>query len=285
MTDDDRDRDRAAAQPGGAADARFLAELRSALAAARAVGAMTPAAPLDELLDRIVRAAARAVPSPEGALFLVDRERGVLTFDVVIGRTADAVRDLTVPLGHGIAGLVAVGGQALAVANAQEDPRHAKDIAATSGYLPTTILAVPVTDPDGTVVGVLELLDRQGQPTYDLADMDTLGGFAEQIAIVLEQRRAAASLTVLIGRSLAAVGGLPPAVERGIAERASALAASVEQDPAASRTLELAELVATVAQRGPAAQQACLDVLRAFAGYLEATPGGAVGGNELEMPW
>ena len=266
-------------------DARFLAELRGALGAARAVGAMTPAAPLDDLLDRIVRTAARAIPSPEGALFLVDRERGVLTFDVVIGQTADAVRDLTVPLGHGIAGLVAVSGQALAVANAQEDPRHAKDIAAQSGYLPTTILAVPVMDPDGTVVGVLELLDRQGQATYDLVDMETLGGFAEQIGIVLEQRRSATALTVLVGRSLAAVGGLPLAVERGLAERAAALAASMERDEAGSRTLALAELVATVARRGPAAQQACLDVLRAFAGYLEAMPAGGTGGNELEMPW
>jgi len=266
-------------------DARFAAALRSALTAGRAAGAIAAPASLDDLLDRIVRAAARAVPSPEGALFLVDRERGVLTFDVVIGQTADAVRDLTVPLGHGIAGLVAVSGQALAVANAQEDPRHAKDIAAQSGYLPTTILAVPVTDADGTVVGVLELLDRQGQATYDLGDMEALGAFAEQIAIVLEHRRVSTSLAALIGRALAALGGLPPAVERGLAEQAAALAASVERDAAASRTLELAELVATVASRGAAAQQACVEVLRAFAGYLEATPAGGTGGNELEMPW
>jgi len=45
------------------------------------------------------------------------------------------------------------------------------------------------------------------------------------------------------------------------------------------------QVVATVAGRGPAAQEACLDVLRAFARYLEASPGGGAGGNELEMPW
>jgi len=284
MTDAAPD-DRPKATTTQADDARFAAELRAALAAGRAAGAIAAPAPLDDLLDRIVRAAARAVPSPEGALFLVDPVRRVLTFDVVIGKTAEAVRELTVPLGHGIAGLVAVSGQALAVANAQQDPRHAKDIAAASGYLPTTILAVPVASPDGTPVGVLELLDRQGQATYDLADMETLGAYAEQIAIVLEHRRATSALGSLLGRSLAALGGLPAEAERGLAERAAAFAASVERDEAAGRTLELAELVATVARRGPAAQQACLEVLRAFAGYLEATPGGGAGGNELEMPW
>ena len=285
MTQIGRDNHQQVSSGSGGEDARFLAELRGALGAARAIEAMAAPAPLDDLLDRIVRAAARAVPSPEGAMFLVDREGQVLTFDTVIGQTAAAVKDLTVPLGHGIAGLVAVSGQALAVANAQEDPRHAKDIAAKSGYLPTTILAVPVADSDGNVVGVLELLDRQGQPTYDLTDMETLSGYAEQIAIVLEHRRSATALTALIGRSFAALGGLPPAMKQRITERASDFAASVERDPAASRTLELAELSATIAHRGPAAQQACLEVLRAFAGYLESTPAGGIGGNELEMPW
>lgn len=266
-------------------DARFLFELRAALVAARVAETLAATAPLEDLLDRIVGSAARAIPSPEGALFLVDRARGVLTFDVVIGDTAESVRDLTVPLGHGIAGLVAVSGQALAVANARDDPRHARDIAARAGYFPSTILAVPVMATDGMVVGVLELLDRQEQSAYDLADMETLANYAEQLAIVLDHRRASTSSAVLLGRALAALGGLPPVVERGITERAAAFATSIEGDDAAVGTLELAELVASLASRGTAAQTMCREVLSAVAGYLEATPGGAVGGNELEMPW
>jgi signal transduction protein with GAF and PtsI domain len=143
-------------------DLAFVGELRTAIFTAIAADTIGGAAPPDQLLEMIVRAAARAIPCPEGALMLVDQERQILTFEVVIGSTADTVLDLTVPLGHGIAGLVAVTGQALAIANAQEDPRHARDVAEKSGYLPTTILAVPVISADGTSVGVLELLDRQG---------------------------------------------------------------------------------------------------------------------------
>src|SRR5688572_10714904 len=125
---------------GDGGDAAFAAALRTALTlAATAETVAAPDSP-DQLLDRVVRAAAAAIPSPEGALMLVDTEARLLTFDVVIGQTAAKLKQLTLPLGRGIAGLVAVSGQPLAVANAQHDPRHARDIAEQVGYLPNTIL-------------------------------------------------------------------------------------------------------------------------------------------------
>lgn len=266
----------------GAAESRFIAELRAALATAAAAQLLQTGSPPDQLLELIVRTAARAIRSPEGALFLIDEERQVLTFDVVIGSTAAAVKDLTVPLGHGIAGLVAVSGQALAVANAQEDPRHARDIAEQAGYLPTTILAVPVVTADGRTVGVLELLDRQGQPTYSLADMELLGAFAEQLAVVLDLRRSHTSLGALVGRALAALGGVTPEVEHTIAERADIFAARVDADPVSRRTVELATLIASIAGRGPAEYDACTGVLEAFAGYLRATPTPGMGMEMFE---
>ena len=261
----------------GTVDARFAAELRAALTTARAADALTAPSPPDRLLDLLVRTAARAIPSPEGALFLADPARRVLTFAVAIGTTADRVTDLTVPLGRGIAGLVAVSGQPLAIANAKDDPRHAREIAELAGYLPTTILAVPVVASDGTVLGVLELLDRQGQPTYDLRDMELLGAFAEQAALLLDQRRAHATIAALIGRALAALGGLPSDIESDVAMRAAGFASTVEADPTARRAVELAELVAAIAAGGPAAHRAGLGVLTALADFVRARPGGAPG--------
>lgn len=258
---------------------RFVSELRVALTGARVTNALAITTSANRLLELIVRTSARAIPSPEGALFLIDHERQVLTFDTVIGQTAATVKELTVPLGHGIAGLVAVSGQALAIANAQDDPRHARDIAAQAGYFPTTILAVPVLAPDGTIVGVLELLDRQGQPSYNLVDMDLLGVFAQQVTIVLEQRRAYASVATLVGQTLAALGGLSPAIERDIAEQVAIFAAAVEADPLAQRTIELAQLIVAIASHNAAASEASLDILRALARYLESTP---MLGREIE---
>lgn len=260
------------ASNGEADDLRFVAELRAMLAAAMASAAIAAPSHPEQLLEMIVRTAARTIPCPEGALMLIDQERQVLTFEVVIGSTAATVRDMTVPLGHGIAGLVAVSGQALAIANAQEDPRHARDVAEKSGYLPTTILAVPMISPDGTPVGVLELLDRQGQPSFDLADMELLGAFADQLALVLDLRGAHQRLGARVGEAIAAIGGLPPEVARQLAARTEAFASRVEADEASRRTNELADLVATIANRGPAEHDACVAVLRAFSDYIDTTP-------------
>lgn len=249
-------------------DREFIQDLRSALTASTAAEAIGTRVSPESLLDTIVRTAARAIPCPEGALLLIDHARRVLTFDVVIGSTAAKVKDITVPLGHGIAGLVASSGQALAVANAQEDPRHARDVAETSGYLPTTILAVPVSDADGTTVGVLELLDRQGQPTFSLADIELLGMFADQVATVLQMRRADGLLAGRLGGALASIGGIPEEVRA----RLEALATQVEGDEATQRVASLAELVATIGSRGPAEHEMCVQVLTAVADYLDARP-------------
>jgi GAF domain-containing protein len=258
--------------PNGAEDAAFAEALRAALTlAATAETVAAPDSP-DQLLDRLVRAAAEAIPSPEGALMLIDTETRVLTFDIVIGQTATKVKQFTLPLGRGIAGLVAVSGQPLAVANAQQDPRHARDIAEQVGYLPNTILAVPVTDAQGGVIGVLELLDRQGAPTYSLDDMELLGRFAELCSLALAQRRAHALHTALIGRSLAALGGLSPEAQRHLADRIELFAARAAADPVARRAQVLAERIAAIAVRGEAEQRACEGVLEVFAEYVAAHP-------------
>ncbi|MDQ3696347.1 MAG: GAF domain-containing protein, partial [Chloroflexota bacterium] len=215
-------------------DLAFVAALRQALTGAMAATAGA-AAPPDRLLDGLVRMAAAVIPSPAAALLVVDPIANALTFDVAIGETASRAADLTVPLGHGIAGLVAVSGQPLAIANAQHDPRHAREIAEQIGYLPTTILAVPVTGADGAVLGVLELLDRQDAPTFSLDDMELLGHFAGLCALALEQRRVTTLHADLVGRALATLGGLPPAAQQALSVQIETIAARVAADPVARR--------------------------------------------------
>ena len=56
------------------------------------------------------------------------------------------------------------------------------------GYTPGTILCVPLIHNE-VVIGVLELLDREGAPSYSAADMATSGLFANQAAVAIEQSR------------------------------------------------------------------------------------------------
>jgi GAF domain-containing protein len=248
----------------------LVAALRDALIQASLAPSFAASA-ADDLLDGLVRAATVAIPSPAGSLLLVDREANALTFAVVIGQTASRLAGVSLPLGRGIAGLVAASGQPLAISNAQQDPRHARDIAEQSGYLPNTILAVPVMA-DGEVIGVLELLDRQGAPTYGLADMELLGQFAALCAGALVQRRAETLQAAIIGRALQALGGLPDEAATALAARAQTFAERVTADPAAQRARRLASQVSAIAARGDAEQRACEGILAIFADYIAAHP-------------
>lgn len=267
----------------GDVDLAFVAALREALIRADLATTLLAATPADRLLDRLVRTAGEAIPSAAGSLLLVDPVANVLTFAVAFGQTASNVAALTVPLGRGIAGLVAVSGQPLAIANAQQDPRHARDIAELSGYLPTTILAVPVTAADGTVIGVLELLDRQEAPTFDLGDMEVLARFAEVCAMVLEQQRVDTLQSALLSPMLAALGDLPRDVQAALEQDMAALAARVAADPVAERARELAERVATIAARGEAEHRACEAILAVFADYIAAHPAPGAGINAYSL--
>src|SRR4051812_41958142 len=111
------------------ADERFAEELREALSLAAATGTIASPVTHTRLLEMIVETAAHVIGANAASLFLIDRENNVLTFEVALGQKAEEVKKFTVPLGQGIAGLVATTGQPMAVSDVQHDPRHAADIA------------------------------------------------------------------------------------------------------------------------------------------------------------
>jgi GAF domain-containing protein len=64
------------------------------------------------------------------------------------------------------------------VPECRSDPRFAERIAAGTGYVPNTLLAVPLVR-DGDVLGVLSILDRRDGGPYDQADVTRAELFAE----------------------------------------------------------------------------------------------------------
>ena len=214
-----------------------------------------------------------------GALFLVDEDGDELIFEVAIGPKAAEVKRFRVPLGHGIAGLVAVTGQPMAVANAREDARQARDIAESVGYLPESILCVPLFYGDRTI-GVLELLDKKGQPTFSATDLDTLALFANQAAVAIEQSRTHRNLGALLAEALRPADGSANGQGAGLGDRARAFAERVEADDVSFReALELAGLVQEIAWQGEREFAACRSILRGFAEYLGSRPSAAGGGG------
>jgi transcriptional regulator with GAF, ATPase, and Fis domain len=258
-----------------AADERFAEDLREALALVATTGAIAAPSHHSTLLQAIVETAARVIPSDAASLFLLDAEAQELIFEVALGQKADEVKSFRVPVGHGIAGLVAVSGQPMTISDAESDPRHASDISRSVGYTPRNILCCPLVYND-QVVGVLELLDRRGADFYSPADIDTLWYFAEQAAIALEQSRTYRNLAGIVSSVLERTGR-----HDGLIQRTERFVHNLEEDHVYRRSLALADLVREIAWRGEDEVALCEEVLRSFAHYLRArstlpsVPGGA----------
>jgi GAF domain-containing protein len=232
--------------------AEEIERLRGVLDVAAAAGVIGSPVTHARLLEMIVETGASVIGVRAGALFLLDEVRGDLTFEVAIGPKAAEVRQLRVPLGHGVAGMVALSGQAMAISDAGGDPRFATDIAEGVGYIPQTLLCVPLFYGE-RVIGALELLDKHDGGTFTAADIDAAARFANIAAVALQLSRTYQHVGAHLGSADGREG-----------------AAGAEDDPDARDAFELAALVQEIINRGESERRACREILLGFAGYLRA---------------
>ncbi|MFZ4717813.1 MAG: GAF domain-containing protein, partial [Ilumatobacteraceae bacterium] len=128
-----------------------------------------------------------------------------LVYDAAKGNGDAAITGVRLPTSRGIAGYVARTGQSLVIDQVQSDPRFARDVAERVGYVPTSLLVVPIVDADDEVLGVLSVLDR----THGAGDP-------------LEVASAAARVAAPIVATSAAVTRLGPLLLRAVADAVAA---------------------------------------------------------------
>ena len=179
------------------------------------------------LLGSIVHVARAIFAARASSVFLLDEEADELVFEAVAGEGSSDLIGKRFPSSTGIAGWVLVTRQPLVLEDVAQDPRFARDIAESTGYVPRGLMAVPLLY-DERALGVLEVLDRPQQARFTLAEMDLLGLFANQAAIALDllqrARRARAALDDGGDGELAIVAKLAERIEaRGDSERAAGL--------------------------------------------------------------
>jgi GAF domain-containing protein len=204
-------------------------ELRSAVAA----GVVGSAESFRALLQSTVEVARAIFGAKAASIFLLDEETDELVFEAIAGYGADTLIGQRFPSSKGIAGWVLVTRQPIVIEDVTQDPRFAKDVAESTGYIPKGLMAVPLLHEDGAL-GVLEVLDRPQRAQFSLVEMDLLGLFANQAAIALDLlRRARLAEGVLDGSGgdMAVVARLASTLESLEGERREAglkLLASLE---------------------------------------------------------
>jgi GAF domain-containing protein len=244
--------------------------LHRILALAASTAAVSSPVDHHRLLEMIVEAAAGVINAASASLFLIDEATQELVFEVALGQKAQAVKQFRVPLGHGIAGLVAVSGQPIAVSNADQDVRQASDIAQAVGYKPKSILCVPLFFED-RITGVLELLDKQGAANFSPNDMYILGLFANQAAVAIELSSTTKNLDRLLARLLEAQSDPVASKSEQLKEYLRLFDSDTEAQHAYTRALTMAQLVQEITWRGENEARACQAILQSFANYLKTS--------------
>jgi signal transduction histidine kinase len=140
----------------------------------------------DRLLQLIMVESTRAMAAERSTLFLVDRDRGELWSRVALG--LEELKEIRFRSHLGIAGHVATTGELLNIPEAYDDPRFNQEVDRQTGYRTKTILCMPVRNKEGTIIGVLQVLNkREGVFTVD--DEEMLDALSSQAAVALENAR------------------------------------------------------------------------------------------------
>jgi len=155
------------------------------LRAAVAAGVMGSEDRYRSLLQSIVEVARAIFGARASSVFLLDEDADELVFAAVAGEGSGSLVGTRLPSSTGIAGWVLASRTPLVLEDVQNDPRHARDFAESTGYVPKGLMAVPLLHED-RALGVLQVLDRPQRARFSLQEMELLGLFANQAAIALD---------------------------------------------------------------------------------------------------
>lgn len=241
----------------------FEARLRDAISAVDVANQLT--SPLTNSIENLLRIAAADVGSDTASVLVRDGTRGGLKFLAALSDVADELKKVRIPPGKGIAGLVFSTGQPMAVADVSKEGSFWSEADKRTGFKTVTLLATPLRTAS-EMVGVLEFVNRPGEPPYDPfspEEMDRAAHFADAIASLVEAHETAGLIETLFARSLDA------AIKGGDSREVRAWVKRVRSAPEHKDLLQLALSLRDVASRGDAERQLCRDVLEALARWTE----------------
>ncbi len=150
--------------------------------------ALTSSLQLDQVLRTIMEKIEEFLHPDTWSLLLVDEARRDLYFELAVGKGAEALKDVRIQLGQGLAGWVAQNGQAVIVPDVSKDKRFFAQVDEKTKMETRSIVAVPVRFRDH-VLGVIELINCVGPEGFHERDLALLEALSDFAAIALENAR------------------------------------------------------------------------------------------------
>ncbi len=141
-----------------------------------------------ELLEAVVRTAASVFDAAAVSLALVDPATQELVYRAAWGAGAAEIVGVRLERGRGLAGSAVESGETVVVSDCRNDERFARQIAQGTGYVPNTMVVVPL-ERENRVIGALSVLDRRDGGSYDQRDMERADLFGQLAALSVGANR------------------------------------------------------------------------------------------------
>jgi diguanylate cyclase (GGDEF)-like protein len=150
--------------------------------------ALTSSLQLDQVLRTIMEKIEEFLRPDNWSLLLLDEAKQELYFELAVGKASQALKDLRIKVGQGIAGWVAQHGEIVIVPDTSKDTRFFSKVDEKTKMETRSIVAVPVRFRD-TCLGVIELINCVGPEGFDSRDLKLLEALSDFAAIALENAR------------------------------------------------------------------------------------------------
>lgn len=146
----------------------------------RSISAQTD---IDRLIEVIAQETKVALNADRCTVFLYDKENDELWSKVALGMNSKEIR---FPANQGLAGHVIATGETLNIQNAYECEYFNPEIDKKTGYHTQSILCMPIRNLEHKIIGVFQILNKQGGKYFTNEDEDLLVAIGSNASIALE---------------------------------------------------------------------------------------------------
>jgi len=136
---------------------------------------------LDARLRDMATVTTQLLDADRATIFIVDRERGEIWSRVALG-----TGEIRQAIGVGIAGLVAATGETVNIPDAYADPRFNPEPDQRTGYRTKSLLTFPMIGRNERVIGVFQVVNKNGGGAFTADDEDTLSSLGASAAVAVE---------------------------------------------------------------------------------------------------
>ena len=220
--------------------------------------------PLTKSIENLLELSAASMKSEEASVIVRNGDEGDMIFLLATGKVADQLTGMIIPAGKGIAGFVFSSGQPMAIADVGQEEAFYAEVDRQTGYTTQTLLATPLRY-NGEIIGVLEYVNRTGDPPFEAFtpfEMDKAALFADAIASLVNAYESAMLLQELSKKVLTADKATDFTEARGWLRE-------IRGGSGYREMIDLAILVREIAGRGAAERALCREILESVASYTK----------------